>query len=243
MIEAQNLVFRWLIGFTAAVTLWQPCAAAAGSSDTSAPGFATQIAPILQKNCLGCHSASSKMGGLVMESYESLMKGGAHGPAIVPGKGEESRLIQMLEGKVQPRMPFGGDPLPDADIATIKAWIDAGAHGPAPGETAASLAPPPIPEIKPQVPVVSPVLSLRFSPDNKVLAVGGYHEVRLMDPASGNPLATLGGEADFVRSIAFSPDGKLLATAGGPCQRSGEIKIWDIASRQLVKTLQGHKDC
>ena len=178
-----------------------------------------------------------------MESYDSLMKGGAHGQAIVPGKAEESRLIQMLEGKVQPRMPFGGEPLPVADIASIKAWIDAGARGPAAGEKATSLAPLSLPEIKPQVPVMSPVLSLRFFTDNKVLAVGGYQEVRLLDPASGNVLATLPGEADFVRSIAVSPDGKMLAAAGGPCQRSGEIKIWDLASHQLAKTIRGHKDC
>ena len=183
------------------------------------------------------------MGGLIMESYADLMKGGGHGPAIVPGKAEESRLVQMLEGKVQPRMPFGGEPLPDTDIAVIKAWINAGAHGPAPGGAATSVAAPPIPDIKPQVPTVSPVLSLRFSPDNRVLAAGGYHEVRLMDAATGGVLATLGGEADFVRSIAFSPDGKLLAAAGGPCQRSGEIKIWDLQSHQALRTMQGHKDC
>ena len=47
-----------------------------------------------------------------MDSYDTLMKGGTHGPAIIPGKSEESRLVLMLEGKVQPRMPFGGDPLP-----------------------------------------------------------------------------------------------------------------------------------
>src|SRR5205823_2056591 len=101
------------------------------------PGFTAQIEPILVKNCMACHASATKMGGLVMENYAFLMKGGAHGPVIVPGKSGESRMVLMLEGKVQPRMPFGGDPLPAADIAAIKAWIDAGAKGPAPGEAAA----------------------------------------------------------------------------------------------------------
>lgn len=242
--QAHKLVMRTLVGCAvSAVAVLRLCAAGGAIGSEASPGFSAQVAPILQKNCLACHSASAKMGGLVMESYDSLMKGGAHGQAIVPGKAEESRLIQMLEGKVQPRMPFGGEPLPAADIASVKAWIDAGARGPAAGEKATSLAPLSLPEIKPQVPVISPVLSLRFSPDNRVLAVGGYQEVRLLDPASGNVLATLPGEADFVRSIAVSPDGKMLAAAGGPCQRSGEIKLWDLASHQLVKTIQGHKDC
>ena len=219
-------------------------AAAVPSEDSGAtPTFNSQVAPILQKNCLACHSSTAKMGGLIMESYDLLMKGGGHGPAIVAGKAEESRLIEMLEGKVQPRMPFGGDPLPAADIATIKAWIGAGAKGPAPGEASKTLAAVAIPDIKPQVPVVSPVSSVKFSPDGKILALGGYQEVRLIDPAGGNTIATLSGHADYVRSIAFSPDGKTLAAAGGPCQRSGEIKLWDVASHQLLKTVQGHKDC
>ena len=81
------------------------------------------------------------MGGLVLETYDGLLKGGGHGAVVVPGKSNESRLILMLEGKTQPRMPFGGDPLPAADIATLKAWIDAGAQGPAPGEVSSSPAP------------------------------------------------------------------------------------------------------
>jgi WD40 repeat protein len=201
------------------------------------------VAPILQKNCLACHSSAAKMGGLVMENFDALMKGGAHGAVIVPGKPDQSRLIEMLEGKVQPRMPLGGDPLPAADIATMKAWVESGALGPAPGETAKALAPLPIPDITPQVSVVSPVASLKFSPDGKLLAVGGYQVVRLFDSATGKPVATLSGHADYVRSIAFSPDGKMLAAAGGPPQRGGEIKIWDVETRQPLKTLNGHKDC
>jgi WD40 repeat protein len=196
----------------------------------SAPNFNSQVAPILQKNCLACHSSAAKMGGLVMENYDALMKGGAHGAAIVPGKADQSRMILMLEGSIQPRMPFGADPLPAADIATLKAWVEGGALGPAPGEAAKALAPLAIPDIKPQVAVVSPVASVKFSPDGKLLAVGGYQEVRLIDSAGGKALATLSGHADYVRSLAFSPDGKMLAAAGGPPQRGGEIKIWDVSS-------------
>ncbi|HEV2425762.1 MAG TPA: c-type cytochrome domain-containing protein [Terriglobia bacterium] len=236
----------------------------AADSEGQPPAFGTQVAPILRKNCLACHSAAAKMGGLVMQSYDSLMKGGAHGPVILPGKANESRLIEMLEGKIQPRMPFNSDPLPAADIATISAWIDAGAPAPAPNTVGAhrdaNLQPTPIPDIKPQVPVVSPVSSVRFSPDGKLLAIGSYRKVQLIDPVNkrdfpGNAgsapasapaehvIATLSGHADYVRSLAFSPDGKLLAAAGGPCQQSGEIRIWDVASHALVRTLKGHKDC
>jgi len=100
----------------------------------SSPSYSAQVEPILKSKCLTCHSAAAKMGGLVLETYDSLLKGGVHGPAITPSRSSESRLLLMLEGKIQPRMPFGADPLPAADIATLKAWIDAGARGPVAGE-------------------------------------------------------------------------------------------------------------
>src|SRR6478609_1754510 len=117
------------------------------------PSFSADVAPILQKNCLACHSSAAKMGGLVIEKFDVLIKGGAHGPAIIPGKSGESRLILMLEGKVQPRMPFGADPLSDADMVTIKTWIDAGGVGPSAADAETALAPIAVPDIKPQVPV------------------------------------------------------------------------------------------
>src|SRR5579859_2190353 len=236
------VVFCLLAG-VAYVELGSGAVAQSGKDAALPRDFNSQVAPILQKNCLACHSSAAKMGGLVMESYGGLIKGGAHGQVIIPGKADESRMILMLEGKIQPRMPFGGDPLPAADIALIKAWIDAGAAGPPAGDASIALTPLAIPNIKTQVPVVSPVASVKFSPDGKLLAVGGYQEVRLVDPGTGKEIATLSGHADYVRSIAFSPDGKMLAAAGGPPQRWGEIKIWDVLSHQLIKTMQGHRDC
>ena len=56
-------------------------------------------------------------------------------------------------------------------------------------------------------------------------------------------MATLEGHAGPVRAVAFSPDGKTLAAAGGLAARSGEVKLWDVASKQLTKTLLGHTDC
>ncbi len=207
------------------------------------PTYAKNIEPMLQKKCLTCHTSAVKMGGLIMEDYQSLLKGGAHGPVIVPGKSGESRMVLMLEGKVKPQMPFLGTPLSPADLSIIKAWIDAGANGPAAGEVSPPAAKLNIPDIKPQVPVVSPVGALVFSPDGKLLAVGGYQEVRLLERATGKTLATLPSHADLVRGLAFSPDGTRLAAAGGLPARSGEIKVWDVQSRELFRTIVGHKDC
>jgi len=209
----------------------------------STPSFNTDVAPILQKNCLSCHSSTVHKSGLILESYDAVMKGGRRGQSIIPHDANGSLIIQMLQGDTYPRMPFQTDPLSANDIATIKSWINAGAPGPAANETTPALIVPPLPAIKPEVAVVSPVTSVKFSPDGKILAIGGYREVRLIDPASGKMLSALSGHANFVRSIAFSPNGKLLAAAGGNPQRNGEIKIWDVNSQQLLKTIEGHTDC
>ena len=209
----------------------------------STPNFVSDVAPILQKNCLACHSSNVHKSGLVLESYADLMKGGKHGQVVVPNNAPSSRIIEMLEGKINPQMPAGDDPLSDSDIAKIKAWINAGAPGPGSNETAHSAPTLTAPEIRPEVSVVSPVASLQFSPDGKELAVGGFREVRLLDPMTDKVFGTFAGHADYVRSIAFSPDGKMMAAAGGAPQIEGEIKIWDLQSHQLLKTLRGHKDC
>ncbi len=184
------------------------------------------------------------MGGLLMETHEGVMKGGKSGPSVIPGKSGESRLLLMMEGKVEPRMPFGAEPLPKETIDLFKAWIDAGAKGPALGATKpSSLAPPVIPEIKPRGGAVSPIGAVAFSPDGKLLAVGGFKAVRLIEPASGHARATLTGHSELVRALAFTPDGNRLAAAGGEPAREGEIKIWDVGTGNLIRTLHGHKDC
>lgn len=216
-----------------------PAATAAQQTNGSYKAFTA----ILQQKCFACHSSAAHMGGFSMASYQTLMKGGAHGAEIIPGNSSKSRLVLMVEGNLQPRMPFGGNPLSAEEIAAIKRWIDAGAKGPAHGESATLQPKLNIPNIKPRFPEVSPVGSVAFSPNGNMLAVGGYKQVRLVDPATGRTVGKLSGAAGLVRSVTFSPDGKWLAAGGGLCQRSGEIQLWNVPSQTLARTLRGHKDC
>ncbi len=201
--------------------------------------YTKDVAPIFASNCVGCHGAASKMGGLDLESFAGLQKGGTKGAALVPGKASESRLYQMLTGAAKPQMPMGGKPLPAGDIELIRQWIDAGAKGPAPGEAPVSRAT--VPVIKPTVAVKPQIFSLAGSPDGKWIAAGGFKEVRLID-AARKTSATLSGHAETVRAVAFSPDGKLLAAAGGLPGRSGEVRIWNVESREPATTIKGHDD-
>ncbi|MEZ5391842.1 MAG: c-type cytochrome domain-containing protein [Bryobacterales bacterium] len=204
--------------------------------NAAGPSFRSDVFPILRDNCLACHSAQTKMGGLVMEDYAGLVHGGKRGPALVKGDAAGSLLVQMLTGEVQPAMPLNGK-LPPQNLATIKAWIDAGAEG----EEVSSAAPA-IPNMKPKVEAESPIAAVAFSPDGRMLAIGELHAVTLIDAEAGVTYHVLDGHAEMVRAVAFSPDGTLLAAAGGRPLEGGEVKIWDWAEGKLLQTIDGHGD-
>jgi len=205
----------------------------------------SQVDEILHESCEHCHNADDEKGGLLMDSYASLVAGGEHGNALVPGDSASSRLMQMIEGKLKPRMPYKEDPLPRAQVELIRRWIDEGAPGPeASGGPAVARREVEIPDVKPLVPTAGAVAALAFDPLTRRIAAGTYKTVHLMTLADRKWTATLNDHADLVRAVAFSPDGRRLAVAGGPSGRYGEIKIWDVtaAAPKLVSTIQGHRD-
>ena len=91
--------------------------------------FASQIKPILVKNCVSCHGVEKQKGGLRLDAGASIIKGGNSGPILIPGKSNESKILHAVEGKdPETRMP----PEPKALIskeqsALIATWIDQGA--------------------------------------------------------------------------------------------------------------------
>jgi mono/diheme cytochrome c family protein len=91
--------------------------------------FAADIAPLLVDNCSGCHiDAMQTRGGLRMDSFAQLLRGGDSGPIVTPGKGSESLLVKKLRGMVGQRMPAGERPaLAEESIELISTWIDEGA--------------------------------------------------------------------------------------------------------------------
>ncbi|HEV7902879.1 MAG TPA: caspase family protein [Pyrinomonadaceae bacterium] len=80
----------------------------------------------------------------------------------------------------------------------------------------------------------SAALSVECSPDGKTLAVGGMNTVTLWDIATGKQARTLPGHPFSVLALAYSPDGKLLASGSGVYGRSGQVKLWDAATGQLL---------
>ena len=96
-------------------------------------GYAADVKPILDENCVKCHVPGGKgleISGFSMASYADLMKGTKFGPMIIAGDAEGSNLVVLMEGRADPSisMPHGsGKPIPREDIQTIRTWIEQGA--------------------------------------------------------------------------------------------------------------------
>ncbi|WP_321472047.1 DUF1549 domain-containing protein [uncultured Paludibaculum sp.] len=91
--------------------------------------FARQVHPVLVEKCLPCHNGAGGQGGLSLAARAEILRGGAGGPAIAPGESGKSLLVRRIDGSQPPRMPMGGEPLSEREIATIRRWIDEGARG------------------------------------------------------------------------------------------------------------------
>jgi hypothetical protein len=90
--------------------------------------FSRQIQPIFESSCWKCHGAVLQLSRLDLRTRESALKGGDHGPALVPSKSQESRMFRLVAGTEKPSMPMDGTRLTPEQIRAIKDWIDQGAN-------------------------------------------------------------------------------------------------------------------
>lgn len=118
-----------------------PAASGEEQSDTQISAadrqfFEAKIRPVLVKHCYGCHSADAKeVGGkLLLDTRESLFRGGQSGPAVVPGDPDKSLLVQAVryEGLEMPPE----QPLPEAAIHDLVTWVKQGVPDPRTAEAA-----------------------------------------------------------------------------------------------------------
>ena len=117
-----------LIPTSAALVLLASFATAFGADAKAKPKVTFEnVSTIFRAKCNSCHNADKQKGGLNLETYGTAMQGGAGGKVIEPGDSDGSRLYGLVSHSEEPKMPPKQPKIPDADIATIKLWIDAGA--------------------------------------------------------------------------------------------------------------------
>jgi mono/diheme cytochrome c family protein len=95
--------------------------------------FENKIRPALVEHCYACHSVEAQKtgklrGGLMLDTRDASRTGGETGPAVVPGKPDESLLVTSLRHESFEMPPKGK--LPDAVIADFVEWIELGAPDP-----------------------------------------------------------------------------------------------------------------
>jgi uncharacterized membrane protein len=104
--------------------------AVAGAAPVAATFYSERIVPLFDRDCISCHGPQKAKGGLRMDSYAALMKGGEDGPVIAPWLPQKSDLYRRitLPHNDDDFMPTDGKkPLSDADVEVIRQWIAAGA--------------------------------------------------------------------------------------------------------------------
>jgi len=94
--------------------------------------YIRDVKPIFAKHCAKCHQAEKQESGLRLDLGGGVLRGGDGGPIVVAGDAANSRLLKIVRGADEDveRMPPEGEPLSAKEIATIEAWVAAGANVP-----------------------------------------------------------------------------------------------------------------
>ncbi len=215
-------------------------ALSAQAIETAPVDFQRDVFPVLQKHCVACHTADEAQGGLVMETFAELMKGGDSGPSLTPGVAASSRLFLMASGKMEPVMPPDDAPRPSEDeLARIAAWIEQGAEGPD-GDV-------PIrrelrtPRVMVSDDVDRPVTAIAVSVDGPTRAVARFGRVEIVSEGA-KATRELEPQPGKVNSLRFSRDHSRLLVASGVAGLYGRAAIYEIATGVCLTEMIGHSD-
>lgn len=217
--------------------------------------YSRNVRPILEKNCVGCHHHGSldqpaMSGGLALDSYDAVLKGGKE-PIVKPGQASESELLRRLEASDPAvRMPRGGPPLPAESIAVIRQWIEDGAGEGMPAE---SVMPPPDTRTTSRIAVraidvfipfgrrqpVKPTMDQLSPQKTAILGIPGtlvVEQEHQTDSIAATPyedgLDVKMGPLSPATAVAFSPDGGYLLVGS-----FGGVAVWDLSKRSVVREL------
>ena len=129
----QRIALAWMLRQAALLPACIALAVAAGwcTASRAEPAgdgielFERKIRPVLEQRCVSCHGSLKHKAGLRLDYRDGILHGGESGPAIVPGKPDESVLIQALRHETVEMPPDGK--LTDGIIDDFVEWVRRGA--------------------------------------------------------------------------------------------------------------------
>jgi len=192
--------------------------------------FEEDVLPVLAANCVACHNAKVREGGLMLDSVAAILKGGDSGPGVVAGKPAESVLFLRATHRQGDVMPppdnkVAARPLSPVELGLLERWIATGAAA-GPAVARQPIAWRPLPR------GVGPVPAVAITADGRLTAAARGNGVGVFDTRSGRLIETLVDPAtaaaevgqahlDAVSAVAFAPDGDRLATGS-----FRTVKVW-----------------
>src|SRR5687768_11259906 len=121
---------------------WHSCLALSAETKPAKPGDAGgagravevsqhQIVPLMLLRCTVCHGLRKQEGGVDLRDKASMLKGGKSGPAMVPGKPDDSVMIKRIAAEECPPrrrvVEVSVKPMEPSEVTLLKKWIEAGA--------------------------------------------------------------------------------------------------------------------
>jgi mono/diheme cytochrome c family protein len=86
--------------------------------------FASDILPLFESRCIGCHGGERTQEGLDLKTHASIMTGSENGPVVTPGDAANSLLVEMVATQ---KMPKRGPKLTPNQVQLITDWVNQGA--------------------------------------------------------------------------------------------------------------------
>ncbi|MDY3554648.1 c-type cytochrome domain-containing protein [Gemmata sp. JC717] len=227
-------------------------------ADAKNPTFDDDVLPIVKQHCVNCHSNDKQKGDLNLATYAALQKGGSSGAAVKAGDPGKSRIYTLSAHIEEPKMPPNGNKMPDAQLATLKLWVEQGARENSGSKVAAAPkasteiglkslvkgrpeGPPPMPalgklKLEPVLTARRPgsILALAASPWAPVVAIGGQKQVILYNTDTGALVGFIPFEHGQINSIKFSRNAQLLLVAGGKGGQSGKAVLYKVETGEKV---------
>jgi WD40 repeat protein len=238
MVHAHLRFLPCLLAATALAA--EPIAIEAPQRDTPVE-FDKEVLPILRANCLACHNGQKAEAKLVLETPQTIAKGGEQGAAVVAGKSGESLLLLVAAHQQETFMPpadnvVGAKNLTPQQLGLIKLWIDQGATGTVSASRTIRWQPLPAKH--------RPIFATAVTPDGQLAICSRGNQLFVYDVRTGKLAAKLvdpsldqaAGELahrDVIRSLAINATGDVLASGA-----FREVKLWRRPRLRLLAQWQ-----